>query len=639
MNKMGISTDPALLDVELPRTLIESPSVSTFLPEEEASICPLLSSNTNGSTTPMTFSHPLTPCIDNDNDSNTSANLCNEDGKVETSSSSGSSSGIGMSVPDETSATLFNKHSYKHLQNNNTSTQDSNGHGPNGNIPLGKDTPSFVSWNWPLIRKCTFFVFMSSLLAMCAVVVAMIVTLPKTCNPKTMWYRGSVFYEIFPASFQDSDNDGIGDLKGIVKRSDYLKSLGVSAVRLNSIFPSPHYPDDFKNVTNLTEVSKVLGTTEDVQQLSQALHLRNMSLVLDLPLYPYLKELGKSDGATVVKVLASTALNASEANDATTTTTPRPVITTNLITKALQHWIQFGVDGFYIKGLEEFDELEDIDYHMAEWKDILGESRVLIISEEVMLKVKEPQRSLLLKHVDLVDVHLNVFNGTTSLEERINKVLASEIAPADPGVWVQWSIAGVDKPRLTRDGINDNFTLTATLMQLMLPGTPNIFYGDEIGLQAVKDHLNEHNETKHLHHLSTMQWPENSTQQFTNRETLPWLPNAPTANFNYLTVVSRMIQLRDRSPSIYKNAICKTETVLPNTAIRRSDDDILIIERLYPRRNAFASISNFGQKQLTLDMSSNFYSGVVMLHDSSEKIYFSDFQIGPAESIIVRLDK
>lgn len=121
MNTMGISTDPALLQVELSQNLLESPSVSTFMPEEEASIYPLLSSNTNGTITPLTFSHPLTPCIDNDNDSNMSTNLCNEDGKVETSSSSGSSSGIGISVPSDidASTTLFNKHSYKHLPNNN----------------------------------------------------------------------------------------------------------------------------------------------------------------------------------------------------------------------------------------------------------------------------------------------------------------------------------------------------------------------------------------------------------------------------------------------------------------------------------------------------------------------------------------
>ncbi|XP_013113563.2 alpha-amylase 3 isoform X1 [Stomoxys calcitrans] len=638
MNKMGISTDPALLDVELPHTLIESPSVSTFMPEEEASICPLLSSNTNGSTTPMTFSHPLTPCIDNDNDSNTSANLCNEDGKVETSSSSGSSSGIGMSVPDATSTTLFNKHSYKHLQNNNSSTQDANGHGPNGNLQLGKDTPSFVSWNWPLIRKCTFFVFMSSLLAMCAVVVAMIVTLPRVCNPKTMWYRGSVFYEIFPASFQDSDNDGIGDLRGVVKRLDYIKSLGVSAVRLNSIFPTSHYPEDFNHIASLMEVSKVLGNLGEVQQLSQSLHARNMSLILDLPLYPFIKELGKSEGASLIKVLASTASNTSDTED-TTTTTARPIITVNLITMALQHWIKYGVNGFYIKGLEHFPDLEDIEYHLAEWKDILGNERVLIISEEVLQRLNKAQKSAALQHIDLVDVYLNVFNGTIYMEERLNDLLNSDIAPKDPGVWIHWSLGSVDKPRMAREGVSSNFSITATLMQLMLPGTPSIFYGDEIGLRAVDDHLKEHNETKHLHHLSTMQWPLNFTQQFTTRETLPWLPKSSGTSFDDYTLVSRMIALRDRSPSIYKNAICKGDTVLPNTAIRRSGDDILIVERIYPRRNTFVSVSNFGQIRVTLDMTSKFYSGIVMLHGNNDKIYFSDFQIGPTESIIVRLDK
>lgn len=120
MNNIGISTEPNLLDVELPRTLIESPSVSTFLPEEEASICPLLS-NTNGTSTPLTFSHPLTPNADND--SNASANLVNEDTKAETSSSTGSSSGIGMDVTDTAATSLFNKHAYQHLQKNNGLTQ------------------------------------------------------------------------------------------------------------------------------------------------------------------------------------------------------------------------------------------------------------------------------------------------------------------------------------------------------------------------------------------------------------------------------------------------------------------------------------------------------------------------------------
>lgn len=75
------------------------------------------------------------------------------------------------------------------------------------NVPLNKDIPSFVTWNWPLIRKFTFFLFLSGIFAMCSIVVAMIVNLPKTCNPDSVWYQGSVFYEIFPASFKDSDSN------------------------------------------------------------------------------------------------------------------------------------------------------------------------------------------------------------------------------------------------------------------------------------------------------------------------------------------------------------------------------------------------------------------------------------------------
>ena len=79
-------------------------------------------------------------------------------------------------------------------------------------VPLTKDMPNFVSWNWPMIRKVTFFLFLSAIFGMCSIVVAMIANLPKTCNPETPWYQGSVFYEIFPASFKDSE----GEIKNLV---------------------------------------------------------------------------------------------------------------------------------------------------------------------------------------------------------------------------------------------------------------------------------------------------------------------------------------------------------------------------------------------------------------------------------------
>lgn len=65
--------------------------------------------------------------------------------------------------------------------------------------------PSFVKWNWPIIRRVTFAFFLAGIFAMCAIVVATMYKLPKMCIPDTPWYQGSVFYEIFPASFKDSD--------------------------------------------------------------------------------------------------------------------------------------------------------------------------------------------------------------------------------------------------------------------------------------------------------------------------------------------------------------------------------------------------------------------------------------------------
>ncbi len=99
-----------------------------------------------------------------------------------------------------------------------------------------------------------------------------------------------VFYEIFVGSFSDSDGDGIGDLRGIINRMDYLndgdpnsgKSLGIEGIWLTPIFSSPSYHK--YDVTNYYTVDPKFGTTEDLQELIEVCHERNVKLILDLPI-------------------------------------------------------------------------------------------------------------------------------------------------------------------------------------------------------------------------------------------------------------------------------------------------------------------------------------------------------------------
>lgn len=99
-----------------------------------------------------------------------------------------------------------------------------------------------------------------------------------------------VFYEIFTGSFSDSNGDGVGDLRGLIKRLDYLndgdpasgRSLGIEGIWLTPIFKSPSYHK--YDVTDYYTVDEQFGTTEDLQELIAACHARNIKLILDLPL-------------------------------------------------------------------------------------------------------------------------------------------------------------------------------------------------------------------------------------------------------------------------------------------------------------------------------------------------------------------
>ena len=101
----------------------------------------------------------------------------------------------------------------------------------------------------------------------------------KRNNPE--WLKQAVFYQIYPQSFYDSNNDGIGDIPGIIQKLDYLESLGINAVWINPCFVSPFHDAGY-DVADYTRVAPRYGTNEDLKRLFEEAKKRDIRIVLDL---------------------------------------------------------------------------------------------------------------------------------------------------------------------------------------------------------------------------------------------------------------------------------------------------------------------------------------------------------------------
>jgi oligo-1,6-glucosidase len=102
-------------------------------------------------------------------------------------------------------------------------------------------------------------------------------------SPGNKWWKEAVVYQLYPRSFQDSDGDGVGDLKGISQRLDYLKDLGINAIWLNPICASPN-DDNGYDISNYRAIMKEMGTMQDFDTMLAGMQKRGIKLIMDLVL-------------------------------------------------------------------------------------------------------------------------------------------------------------------------------------------------------------------------------------------------------------------------------------------------------------------------------------------------------------------
>jgi alpha-glucosidase len=380
----------------------------------------------------------------------------------------------------------------------------------------------------------------------CRVAAGMIVPSP---DPATVpWWERGVIYQIYPRSFQDSDGDGVGDLAGIERRLDYLASLGIDAIWLSPIFPSP-MADFGYDVADYCGIDPLFGTLADFDRLLAATHERGFKLMLDFvpnhssDRHPWFEESRSSrdnpkrdwyvwrdpalGGAPPNNWISDFGGSAWEWDEATgqyylhAFLKEQPDLNwrnpevRHAMLDVLRFWLDRGVDGFRIDVLWHIIKAEGLpdnpvnpDYrpemgeklkilqlhstHQPEVHELAAEFRELadsygnrLLVGEIVLPLEELMRYYGQEHPG---VHLP-FNF--QLVEApwnaaiLRQMIAGYEAALPPGGWPNWVIASHDYPRIAAK-LGEAQARVAAMLLLTLRGTPTLYQGDEIGIGKVE---------------------------------------------------------------------------------------------------------------------------------------------------------
>jgi alpha-glucosidase len=363
----------------------------------------------------------------------------------------------------------------------------------------------------------------------------------------TAWWQRGIVYEIYPRSFQDSNNDGIGDLNGISDRLDYLVALGIDALWIAPIFPSP-MADFGYDVADYCGIDPIFGTLGDFDRLLQAVHERGLKLILDFvpnhtsDQHPWFVESRSSrdnpkrdwylwrdpapGGGPPNNWLSNFGGSAWEL-DATTgqyychsflkqqpdVNWRNPQLRDAML-NVLRFWLDRGVDGFRVDVLwllikdDLFRDnppnpgyrpespssqrlLQVYNADRPEIHDLVATMRAVIdaYSDRILIgEIYLPYTQLVTYYgTNLGGAHLP-FNFQLILcawnAETIAGVIREYESALPTGAWPNWVLGNHDQARLaSRIGLEQ--ARVAAMLLLTLRGTPTIYYGEELGMTNV----------------------------------------------------------------------------------------------------------------------------------------------------------
>ncbi len=364
--------------------------------------------------------------------------------------------------------------------------------------------------------------------------------------PESTWWKRGVVYQIYPRSFLDSNGDGIGDLAGIHSKIDYLDWLGVDAVWISPIYPSP-MADFGYDVSDYTGIHPMFGTMADFDRLLDDLHRRDIRLILDFvpnhtsDQHPWFRESKASrdnpkrnwyiwrdpapDGGPPNNWLSDFGGSAWAFDPATgqyyyhAYLEAQPDLNwrnpevRHAMYDVLRFWMERGVDGFrvdviwhLIKDDQFRDNPVNPDYRPGEEPphhaviplyttdrpevfDVIEEMRAVVGAYPDRLLIGEIylpiERLVAYYGVDLKGVHLP-FNFQLIKAawdaDHLAGIIREYESCIPDGGWPNWVLGNHDNPRIA-SRVGRSQARVAAMMLLTLRGTPTMYYGDEIGMR------------------------------------------------------------------------------------------------------------------------------------------------------------
>ncbi len=336
------------------------------------------------------------------------------------------------------------------------------------------------------------------------------------------WFNEAILYEIFPRSFYDSNGDGIGDLKGITQKLDYLQALGVNALWLTPIFASPSYHG--YDTTDYYKINPEFGTEAELVELVREAHRRHIRVLLDYVVahtsdqHPFFKE---AFGNPASKYAEWYLWNNPAHTEYETFFGVKELPRVNYDSADAQkyfidvakYWMQKTGDGDPKRGIDGYRADYVLNVPHAYWKKLRAEVKAL--NPEFLLLAEAWTGGL-----DIARYYENEFDATFDfpsygdLEGSNDRVgdsmllggnsgsllfgtLSAESRLFPPGAQSVHFLNNHDTDRVMSEvkGDRARAKLGATLL-LTLPPTPMVYYGEEIGMTGTKAPAPDYDKTR-----------------------------------------------------------------------------------------------------------------------------------------------